>query len=71
MFAYACKYEKCKTVYLIYPYLGNNPNKSYKSILNKEREVIFKLSFFDLLNNCLIEETKILSCKNLVATNKS
>jgi 5-methylcytosine-specific restriction enzyme subunit McrC len=65
MFAYACKYEKCKKVYLIYPYLGNKFTKNYKSILNKQREIDFQFSFFDLLNSCLIAETEISNCKTL------
>jgi 5-methylcytosine-specific restriction enzyme subunit McrC len=52
MFAYASKYKNCEKVYLIYPYFGNVEFIEYKSEINGDKK-IFKITFFDLINNKL------------------
>ncbi len=52
IFAYASRYEKCKKVYLIYPYIDEIETTRYFVNFNK-REVQFKAIFYDLVNNRL------------------
>jgi len=52
MFAYASKYEKCKNICLIYPYIEKvNISKYITKLDNENRKVTVRPIFFDLVNN--------------------
>ena len=50
MFAYASRYEKCKKVYLIYPFIKDINLNSYTTQIN-DKSVTIKIIFFDLKND--------------------
>jgi 5-methylcytosine-specific restriction enzyme subunit McrC len=50
MFAYASRYEKCKRVYLIYPFIKDINLNSYTTQIN-DKSVTIKIIFFDLKND--------------------